>query len=159
MGKKRKSQRVPQVEDPLVKFELEQDALELFHEYISHDDEQFLSEKLQEGSQATKSKKRVQGSGKEKIDLHGLSFQESIDLLEAKISWWLSTKSTTLVLEVVTGKGIHSEQEGGGVLCRNIHSFVVQHYRDFIIEIDEPPDQVKLGGLPIRGHFIVKLRK
>jgi hypothetical protein len=59
-------------------------------------------------------------------------------------------------VKIITGKGHHS-QRGDSVLAKEIHSFVLQTFRHIILEIEDSPDQVRLAGIPLRGHFHVTI--
>lgn len=160
MGRKKASKQFVECEDSLVNFELESDALDIFNERICLDSWRLFPDKDVDWLGSFQAKKRERKNNRvEKVDLHGLSFQESSELLEQIVTRWLNSKRRLLVLQIITGKGIHSQDGRGGVLCKHVHSYVLQKFAHIIDEIDESPDRVRVGGLPLRGHFFVTFKK
>jgi DNA-nicking Smr family endonuclease len=155
-SKKRGKGHGPRSDPPKgIRFELEEDAEELFRAHLS----QFKPErKDDEGSLVPE---RPSGRRKAKpdlitIDLHGYLLDEAQSLVEAELDALL-LDGGLIEVKIITGKGRHS-QSGGGILAREIHRFVEQRYRAEIQKIEASPDEVRLQGLPIRGHFHVTLR-
>lgn len=89
------------------------------------------------------------------IDLHGMTVDEAQRAVDAVIA--RLPRGQEARLRIITGKGLHSGPEGG-VLGRDIHYHVATRYRSAIVRLDESPADVRLGGVPIRGHFDVTLR-
>ena len=60
-------------------------------------------------------------------------------------------------LNIITGKGLNSGM-GGGVLAREIPDWVRERFAKHIVDMDESPAEVQLGGIPIRGYFRVTIK-
>ena len=88
------------------------------------------------------------------LDLHGQTVKQARQSILNLIS---KNPERTLSLEIITGKGRHSGEQGG-VLYKEIYQFVSNELSKYIIEIDDPPEQGMFGGLPMRGKFNVKLK-
>ncbi len=91
------------------------------------------------------------------VDLHGLMLPEAKEFLIRTIDRSLSTAKHPVVFKVITGRGLHSK--GGGVLVKEMHKFVCELYAGRLIDIEEDPGNLLIRGLPIRGHFHVKISK
>jgi DNA-nicking Smr family endonuclease len=98
------------------------------------------------------------------IDLHRCTVEEARRAIDAVFAQ-LVTPGTSLWrqgalvrLKIITGKGKHSGP-AGPVLAREIHRYVALTYASHIVSIEESPADVVLGGLPLRGHFHVVLRR
>lgn len=97
-----------------------------------------------------------QGKQCQKLDLHGLTLAGATKKLEDCIENILAQNLETELM-VITGKGIRSA--GPPVLAREAWEFVVNRYRSRIERIDACPADVLLGGIPIRGHFVVVFKR
>ncbi len=89
-----------------------------------------------------------------KVDLHRQTVSEAKQSIFEVIR---KNSGSTVVLEIVTGKGRHSGSEGG-VLFKEIYQFVSEQLSKYIVEIDDPPEQGMFRGMPLRGKFNVKLK-
>jgi len=92
------------------------------------------------------------------IDLHGLTLQQAKEYLDDRISRLLGAGSDVLSVKIVTGKGLHSGP-GGGVLAREIHRHVAAVYGHLIVSIEDSPGDTVIRGLPLRGHFNLRIRR
>ncbi len=157
MGKNKKPPKTlskPRDRVPSIKFELEENAHQLL---LDHIDSVKPAKKDAENDEVVKSARKRTDKRKEcSIDLHGLRLDEAEELLQLRIEAWLATCSS-LKLQIITGKGRHSKG-GEGVLAREIHRFIRHRYQNLILDIEESPSEVRLSGVPIRGHFHVVLK-
>jgi DNA-nicking Smr family endonuclease len=94
------------------------------------------------------------------IDLHGLNLEDAkmkvvrgYQYACSQISLGASGK---VLLRIITGKGRHSDLSGA-VLPAEIYDFVSKKWNTLIQRIDPPPEDAKIGGLPVKGHFDVCL--
>lgn len=99
--------------------------------------------------------RKKRGAAVVEVDLHGMTVEQAQRAVDSAIA--RLPRGQEIKLRVITGKGIHSGPEGG-VLGRDIHYHVATRYRSAIVRLDESPADVRLGGVPIRGHFDVTLR-
>lgn len=90
------------------------------------------------------------------IDLHGLTLRESQQQIDTLLRRVIS-KTANVRVKIITGKGRH-RQQGEHLLARDVHSWLQHKYRAQIVEIESSPHDVRLGDLPLRGHFEVVLR-
>lgn len=63
-----------------------------------------------------------------------------------------------LHLRIITGKGRHSSG-GRGKLIEEVYHFVKTHFKHSLLHIDEPPAELKINSVPIKGHFEIKLAR
>jgi len=96
------------------------------------------------------------GNGKIALDLHGCSLALALKKLEDCIENILSQNRET-ELKVITGKGIRSV--GPPVLAKEAWEFVANRYHSRISRIDSCPADTLLGGIPIRGYFVVVFKR
>ena len=61
-------------------------------------------------------------------------------------------------LKVITGKGLHSGDEGP-VLAEEVYKHIKSKYKKKILKIEPPPMASTINGIPLRGFFIVKLQR
>lgn len=93
------------------------------------------------------------------IDLHGKTLEEAQDAVLTFFNRMIDDHLVhELTIRVITGKGLRSGP-AGGVLGGEIHGFIRQKFAAYIKKIDSSPSDVKLGGVPLRGHFDVTLKK
>lgn len=92
------------------------------------------------------------------IDLHGLTLAEAENFLRCRLDAVLRELTGEITLTIITGKGKHSGP-GGSVLASGIHRFIRIEYEEAIVYLQESPADVLLGGLPLRGHFRVTLKR
>lgn len=93
------------------------------------------------------------------IDLHGLSQAAAESRLESLLRPRLAEATgMDLTVKIITGKGLHSGP-GGAVLPNAVHAYIRRAFQHSIVAIEESPAEVILGGLPVRGHFHVTLRR
>ncbi|MBQ46593.1 MAG: hypothetical protein CMP10_03745 [Zetaproteobacteria bacterium] len=106
-----------------------------------------------ESEENTKSSKgnnaRHQTKSEVVIDLHGMKLNEAISAIDTEMVKLRKMKG--IVVKVITGKGLHSS--GQAVLPVEIHKHVEAKYGHIIKNLDDSPDSVRIGGLPIRGFF------
>lgn len=137
-----------------IRFELEEDAEELFLRHL----EQFKPDKIDADRPRElekKASKTRKATKVHELDLHGLRLDEARHRVREVLNG-LSEMAGMHRLKIITGKGHHSER-GDSVLAKEIHSFVLQTWRRMITEIEDSPDQVRLAGVPLRGHFHVTI--
>lgn len=138
--------------DP-IKFEIEDNAKDLFHSYIESMDE---SKDFPIEEKPRTSKKPISKKLKSIIiDLHQLTLPEAKNRIDDKIME-LSSFTSRVKLKIITGKGIHSK-DGVSILAKEIHSYVASKYKQKIKQIDTSPEEVKINNRPIRGFFRVIL--
>jgi DNA-nicking Smr family endonuclease len=138
-----------------IRFEIELNAEELMMQHL----EQFKPDMkdAEPSTRAEKSLKSRSNTGVARdLDLHGLTLEESKERVRIVVNS-LSQKGVVFSLKIITGKGTHSRY-GDGVLSKEIHGFVMRTYGPWIVEIEESPDAVRLGGVPLRGHFHVVMK-
>ncbi|HYX38921.1 MAG TPA: Smr/MutS family protein [Oligoflexus sp.] len=137
-----------------IRFELEEDAEELFLRHL----EQFKPDK-REAEEPKEPEKKASKTHKatmvHELDLHGLRLDEAQHTVREFLNGLCEMTGMHRV-KIITGKGHHSQQ-GNSVLAKEIHSFVLQTFRRVIMEIEDSPDQVRLAGVPLRGHFHVTI--
>jgi DNA-nicking Smr family endonuclease len=139
-----------------VNFELEEDAEAIFVASLDNlkPDKQPMTEELM----PLKSKaQKPKGPVSLNIDLHGKTLSEAMATLDHAFERALDETGVTYEVTVITGKGIHSGREGG-VLFKEIHTYVVNQFGRYILKIDTSPADVLVQGLPIRGHFKLLLK-
>ncbi|MBF0440952.1 MAG: Smr/MutS family protein [Oligoflexales bacterium] len=136
------------------KFELEDNAEELL---LSH----LENENIKPKDEIESVKKSLKGNRAEvvhiEIDLHGQTLDEAKRKVDRLFQKLLEKKGTLFEILIITGKGRHSSTEGG-VLPGHIYNHTLRKYKDYVVCIDESPEQLKIDGLPIRGHFKVRIK-
>lgn len=159
-GLKSDGPKAPPGKEPTAKvsFDMEPDADAIFLESLDsmdvrkaqRDDDDFPP-------QATA--KRSSGGSSHELDLHRMTVSEATRAVDHKVAEILAglAKGAEVTLKIITGKGLHSGP-GGGVLARDVHDYVKNRYALQIVHIEESPAKATLGGVPLRGHFNVKLR-
>lgn len=142
-----------------VRFDLEPDAEDIFLEAIENISAKSIAEK-KKGHHETGERSRAQKSkdtpAETSIDLHGCTLDEAKQKIDSLFQQLLRLSGRTHRIRIITGKGIHSRSTG--VLASEVHGYVLSQYRKHISEIQESPHSVKVGGIPIRGHFDLILR-
>jgi len=144
-----------------ISFELEENAVEIFEEYLDKMDVTKMPKKdsledLTPAKSPKKSKKKPANAKEFHVDLHGLILDDAKNRIENFINQALAQTNGPVKIKVITGKGIHSGPDGS-VLPEGIWWFVKTHWSSKIISLEDSPADVKVGGLPIRGHFSVIL--
>ncbi len=137
-----------------IRFELEEDAEQIFLKHL----EEFKPKKAdaEELKEPVKKASRAQrAAGVQEVDLHGLNLEEAKQRVGQVVNH-LRDMAGLHKLKVITGKGHHSKQ-GDSVLAKEIHAFVLATFFRSIVEIEDSPDQVRLAGIPLRGHFHVTI--
>ena len=139
-----------------IRFEIEKNAEQLM---LEAEEMLEFADKFNEDEEevaATKSKKRQRHKQNfYQIDLHGLTLAESKQRLDNFFLRILDGKQRIRV-KIITGKGRHTH-DSTNLLARDVHVYVAQKYAERIVEIEQSPFEVQVGGLPIRGHFEVVL--
>ena len=133
-----------------IHFDIESDAEQLFRDFVEQ--EKFESFEKSEPL-STRGRKRGSQLVEEELDLHGKTVAEA----EIAIDDWIRQNLKThqrIKLKVITGKGLHSGP-GGGVLVDEIYTYLKTMYREYIEKMGEDPSTLKVGGIPLRGHFDV----
>jgi DNA-nicking Smr family endonuclease len=159
MAKRGKNKNRP----PKIDFEIEEDADQIFRDYVENmgdipEHERSIPEPKPIPSSKSKGAKRSSAADAKSIDLHGMTLKEavqSVDRFLASIIFDLRGETT---VKIITGKGRHSGPDGA-VLPGGVHKHVNNTWRRHIVRIDESPEDVAIAGLPIRGHFEVRLKK
>ena len=154
-SKKRKKIRklVPFGQFDELEFELEEDAEALLEEHLAAFG---VPEKVEEDRPASV-RKKAKKEASVKIDLHGKTLAEAKLFIRAEVARHIDAYGSPMEFLIITGKGRHSE--GPGVLVNEVHGFVAENFREFIVKIDDNPGNNLLGGIPIVGHFRVTLKK
>lgn len=140
-----------------VKINLEPDAEELFRQAIEEDFHPDKAESTAERSAAPQAHNAGSKMPRQ-LDLHGLNLEEAKRAVDRLIATFKAQMTTPVRVTIITGKGLHSGQ-GGGVLVHEIYRYVRQRYDYLIGDIESAPLESALGGVPMRGHFEVELRK
>lgn len=154
LGKKRnkKKKGVPNVQDPMLTIELEDNADEIFRSFIDEFDIFDKDEELLDASFRLPNKCK----GIYDIDLHGKTLDEAKVHIDLFVLGLQKRFQGVCELKIITGKGRHSE--GPGVLVRHIHEYIRLKYGGRILSIGENPADMIVNGLPIRGYFYVKIK-
>lgn len=157
MGRGKKPGKGPQKskdEPRRIRFEIEEDAEELFLRHLEQfkPDKQVAEEPKEPEKKASKTHK---ATIIHELDLHGLRLDEAQQRVREVLDG-LREMAGMHKVKIITGKGHHS-QRGDSVLAKEIHSFVLLTFRRIILEIEDSPDQVRLAGVPLRGHFHVTI--
>ncbi len=139
-----------------IRFELEEDAEKLLLDHLAafKPSSKDSDEESEPEPSVVRSRKMPQREYR--IDLHGLHLEEAMAIVREKIDVWL-LDGQPFKVKIITGKGKHSEG-GRGILSQEIHRYVLQRYPRDIQDIEESPHQVRLWGMPLRGHFNVSFR-
>lgn len=135
---------------PQIHFEIEEDAEQLM---LEADVLEFAGDKDLDEHLTTKQSRRRDYY---ELDLHGLTLSESQQRIDSLFSRILQTKQRTRV-KIITGKGRHSRAHTN-LLARDVHTYVRQKYDERIVSIEQSPYAVRVGDLPLRGHFEVILQ-
>ena len=154
----RKPNRPKKLPPPKIKFAIEDNAEQLLQQAI---EKMPASIDKSDGSCVSRPKpatdKKSATDKRIELDLHGHTFAESqqrIDQLFRRI-----INNNSVQVRIITGKGRHSRNKNNNLLARDVHAYVLRKYQSYIIAIDQSPHRVKIGSLPIRGHFDVTLRR
>lgn len=139
--------------EPGVRFELEPDSDRIFQDSMRRWDADMPDD---DDFEEIRPPARVK-SGPVEIDLHRMTLNEAIWRVDAEIDDAVASGHQT-TFKIITGKGLHSGPSGG-VLAREIHRHIAERYARHIQAIDESPADVTIGGVPLRGHFVVTIRK
>jgi|GEM_PF-1063224 len=139
------------------KVQLEEDSQKIFEEAIQSTNwAQVAKEK--EASEVLRRKKTPKKQTVERtLDLHGYTVKESKALLTELIHKAIYSEAKELKLKIITGKGLRSTSEGGGVLAKEIPLHIEVKWAKRILFIEESPAKVLMGGVPVRGDFTVIL--
>ena len=143
-----------------VLFEDESKAHELLEDFLdNHFDPEHSEVEQTQKSRPNLAKKKKNAANVKKIslDLHGKTLEESEALIQETVDHARTSGLREIDLHIITGKGLHSGPSGG-VLAKEVHRYVTHRFFKYISRIEDSPDQVKLGGIPIRGHFTVRMR-
>lgn len=161
MAKKKKKHRTKKTEDvgqdsvyAPVRFNLEPDAEDIFLAAIENISAKSIAEKKRshhETGKKTQQQKPKASPAETTIDLHGCTLDEAKQKIDSLFQQLLRHPGHKCRIRIITGKGIHSRTSG--VLAAEVHGYVVARYQKYISEIQESPHSVKVGGIPIRGHF------
>jgi DNA-nicking Smr family endonuclease len=90
------------------------------------------------------------------LDLHGLSLPEAIAKVDMQLNDMIRLKGPKK-LRIITGKGRHSSG-GTGTLIHGVYDHVARSWSKHLESIDTPPGNDLIQGLPLRGHFDLKLK-
>jgi DNA-nicking Smr family endonuclease len=142
-----------------VRFDVEDDAETLFRQAVdqigSTRGKILLKDESPDRAPRAKSKPR-----EVKIDLHGMTLEQASRHVDDQVNAILENLApgNVATIDIVTGKGLNSGS-GGSVLAREIPEWVRNRFARHILEMDESPADVQLGGMPLRGNFRVKMKK
>ena len=149
--------KIPQLDESAMSssfFQMEENSEEIFEEYMQKLDFDKASDDIPQNLDHGTSHNKT--SSCYELDLHGLRLEEAISKTDELFYQKLNFHSSVFEIKVITGKGIHSGEKGS-VLPREIHDHVKKIYKKNIIFLQESPAEVVIEGIPIRGHFTVKL--
>ncbi len=155
---KKKKKEKPKQRSPELKIELEPDAASLFHQAVNNFSQtQWDLEKKEPPSPSAKQATTM--NLKQELDLHGLTLEEAKNTVSQFIQDHADSGKGEVKLKIITGKGRHSTQKGG-VLSRDIHSFVVKNFQNIIVSIESAPADTEIAeGVLWRGHFHLSIRR
>ncbi|MCX6127691.1 MAG: Smr/MutS family protein [Proteobacteria bacterium] len=137
-----------------LRFELEDDAEDLFLNHL----QEFKPEKVEadeKPGRGRKSSKSKYAISVHELDLHGLTLDQAQNEIRTELNELREWPGLHRI-RIITGKGHHSHK-GEGILAKEIHGFVMQVFGRFIINVESSPDEVRLNGVPLRGHFELTL--
>ncbi len=86
-----------------------------------------------------------------------MTLAEALAAVDAKISQLVASRTQQVSLRIITGKGRHSPN-ATGLLIHEVYRHVAVVWKDHLQSIDSPPGEDLLQGLPIKGHFDIKLK-
>lgn len=93
------------------------------------------------------------------IDLHGLILTEAIHLVDSTIRKHIEArKESEISFKIITGKGRRSGPSGS-ILASAVHKHIKISYQSQIRHLQSSPAETAINGLPIRGYFIVILKR
>jgi DNA-nicking Smr family endonuclease len=102
----------------------------------------------------TKPKKNL-GREDVTIDLHGKNLDSSFAMIDRIFN--TPQQKREINYKIITGRGIHSH--ASGVLVHEVYQYVLQRYSLRISEISVDPSSLKIGGMPMKGYFTVRLKR
>ena len=140
-----------------IRFDLEADAEQMLRDALDDMPEQIDKDDDNDKQAPPKKTSSSTKTNAHQIDLHGLTLAESQRQIDALLRR-VVTRHNNVRVKIITGKGRH-QQRGEHLLARDVHSWLQHKYRAWIVEIEQSPDAVRIGELPLRGHFEVVLRK
>ena len=137
-----------------VMFDLEENSEEVFKEFLERDS---FSQPHSEDQkfQRRKSTSRPKETEME-VDLHGLTLDEAKAKVDSTINHFRH-ETKQLKLRIITGKGLRSGP-GGGVLVSEMYDYIKRNFRQEVFKIGEDPNQLRVSGVPLKGHFDVWLK-
>ncbi len=139
-----------------IHFHLEKNAAQMMRDAVASMPAQSDKDRVAKDKKPPPHKQRPRPSSYQ-IDLHGLTLRESQQRIDALLRRVVVGKNNVRV-KIITGKGRH-QQRGEHLLARDVHSWLRHKYRAQIVAIEQSPHDVKIGDLPLRGHFAVVLRR
>lgn len=137
-----------------------------FEDFLK-DIDSLTDSKIQENKDITLSDKLSENSKKpenkivfREIDLHGYDVLGAQSKVVKYVSTFfeLNQAIPVLHLRIITGKGRHSSG-GKGKLVDEVYQFVRSYFKMRLLYIDEPPAELKINSLPIRGHFEIRVSR
>ena len=140
-----------------IRFDLEANAEQMLREALDDMPEQIDKDDDNDKQAPPKKTTSSAKAAAHRIDLHGLTLAESQRQIDALLRR-IVTRHNNVRIKIITGKGRH-QQRGEHLLARDVHSWLQHKYRAWIVEIEQSPDAVRIGALPLRGHFEVVMRK
>ena len=151
---------------PKIDFEIEEDADQIFRDYVEnmgdipeHERSFPEAKPIPPSKSSSKSSgKRSSGGDAKSIDLHGMTLNEAVRAVDRFLDGVVFDLRGEVRVKIITGKGRHSGPDGA-VLPGGVYKHVKSTWRRHIVRIDESPQDVSIAGLPIRGHFDVRLKK
>jgi DNA-nicking Smr family endonuclease len=139
--------------------DVSKEDLELFLNAVSNLSDKEVARKLKADTRKSNRKSAVPSvpSDKEiKIDLHGYLVKDALELLRLRLSDVKRDRNQS-VIKIVTGKGRHSEG-GVGILVKEVYPSLYKEFSGDFNFIDPDPGKDLLNGVPLRGHFRIKLK-
>ncbi len=137
-----------------VSFDLEEDALEIFLQYLEEDNPPDDYDEMPHTKKKIGKRQKKQSVCHINLDLHGHTVEEAKKRIDAEL-YHLREKNRGMVgLRIITGRGLHSGL-GGAILITEVYDYVQGKYQHLIVSIDDPPVNLKIGDIPLKGHFDV----
>lgn len=154
-GPKRKPLPAPAKKS--LNIELEEDAAAQFMDALERfDADSWSASKNQSPRRATPSTEITRLSTS--LDLHGMTLEAAKAAVTVFIQGHRAQGKGAVSLKIITGKGLHSGP-GGGVLSREVHSFVVKAFQSIIVNIEAAPADTEISrGVLWRGHFSLTIK-
>ena len=152
MGKNHKKNGGKPPQNKNYRFELEENAQEIFLEHLENCDNEEL---LAKEPHPPTARSRKEPCKLEELDLHGLTLTEALNFLERRIKQHL-LRNGVHRMRIITGRGLHSGKKS--VLPKEVHRYIAANFAKHIVYLQESPADCAIDGVPIRGHFDLTIK-